>query len=248
MGLPLFTTLCWKASATATEDPAATMRSSGLYGEPRYPTNRSSEKPPFTNVSTSSGMRHTEVCISVVTPHFCPPVDDTQFRMMSWGMIMPEHIAPYPFVLPHRIANNRTSLLQGSHKSANGSSAMGNSLSSNQASHDIERLQNLPASSHQGAALAPHLNSRTERNRLSTAPLGLPPNVQISQDQFDRRTSRALAGDPSLRSTGTPPPQDSAHRNNHQALATETVRAPFTVTPPHSPEKHISSTRPRTSI
>jgi hypothetical protein len=85
-------------------------------------------------VSTSSGMRHTEVCISVVTPHFCPPVDDTQFRMMSWGMIMPEHIAPYPFVLPHRIANNRTSLLQGSHKSANGSSAMGNSLSSNQVS------------------------------------------------------------------------------------------------------------------
>jgi hypothetical protein len=95
-----------KASATATEDLAAAMRSSGLYGEPRYPTNRSSEKPPFTNVSTSSGMRHTEVCISVVTPHFCPPVDDTQFRMMSWGMIMPEHIAPYLFVLPHRIANN----------------------------------------------------------------------------------------------------------------------------------------------
>jgi hypothetical protein len=95
--------------------------------------------------------------------------------------------------------------------------------------------------------LAPHLNSRTERNRLSTAPLGLPPNVQISQDQFDRRTSRALAGDPSLRSTGTPPPQDSAHRNNHQALATETVLAPFTVTPPHSPEKHISSTRRTTT-
>jgi hypothetical protein len=95
--------------------------------------------------------------------------------------------------------------------------------------------------------LAPHLNGRIERTRLSTAPLGLPPNVQISQDQFDRRTSRALAGDPSLRSTGTPPPQDSAYRNIHQALATETAPAPFIVTPPQSPDKHATSTRRTTT-
>ena len=91
--------------------------------------------------------------------------------------------------------------------------------------------------------MAPHLNGRVERSRLSTAPLSLPPNVQISQDQFDRRTSRALAGDPSLRITGTPPPQDSAHRNIYQALANETAPAPFIVTPPQSPDKHATSTR-----
>lgn len=93
--------------------------------------------------------------------------------------------------------------------------------------------------------MAPHLNSRIERNRLSTAPLGLPPNVPPSQDQFDRRASRALAGDPSLRSTGTPLPQDSAYRNIYQAP--ETVAAPFIVTPPQSPEKHTSSTRRTTT-
>jgi hypothetical protein len=96
--------------------------------------------------------------------------------------------------------------------------------------------------------LAPHLNGRVERTRLSTAPLGLPPNVQISQDQFDRRTSRALAGDPSLRSTGTPPPQDSAYRNIYQALTTEPAPAPFIVTPPESPpDKHATSTRRTTT-
>jgi hypothetical protein len=95
--------------------------------------------------------------------------------------------------------------------------------------------------------LAPHLNGRVERNRLSTVPLGLPPNVQISQDQFDRRTSRALAGDPSLRSTGTPPPQDSAYRNIHQALASETAPTSFIVTPPQSPDKHATSSRRTTT-
>ena len=93
----------------------------------------------------------------------------------------------------------------------------------------------------------PQLNGRVERTRLSTAPLSLPSNVQISQDQFDRRASRALAGDPSLRSTGTPPPQDSAYRNIFQALDTEAAPAPFIVTPPQSPEKHTTSTRRTTT-
>jgi hypothetical protein len=91
------------------------------------------------------------------------------------------------------------------------------------------------------------LNGRAERTRLSTAPLGLSPNVHISQDHFDRRTSRALAGDPSLRSTGTPPPQDSAYRNIYQALDIEAAPAPFIVTPPQSPEKHATSTRRTTT-
>lgn len=91
------------------------------------------------------------------------------------------------------------------------------------------------------------MNGRVERTRLSTAPLDLPLNVQISQDQFDRRASRALAGDTSLRSTGTPPPQDSAYRNIYQALGTETAPAPFIVTPPQSPDKHATSTRRTTT-
>lgn len=95
--------------------------------------------------------------------------------------------------------------------------------------------------------MAPHLNGRVERNRLSTVPLGLPPNVQISQDQFDRRTSRSLAGDPSLRSTGTPPPQDSAYRDIYQALASETPPTSFIATPPQSPDKHATSTRRTTT-
>lgn len=185
-------------SATATEVPAATTRLSGLYGEPRYPTSRSTEKPPVTNASTSSAMK------------------------------------------PRRT--------ESSHKPTNSFSAMGNSLSSNQqASHDIEPLESIPASPHQGAALNPHLNGRVERTRLSTAPVSLPPNVQISQDQFDRRTSRVLSGDPSLPSTGTPPPQDSAYRNIFQALDTETVLAPLIITPPESPDKHPTSARRTTT-
>jgi len=90
------------------------------------------------------------------------------------------------------------------------------------------------------------VNGRVERTRLTTAPLGLPPNVQISQDQFNRRTSRALPGS-SLHSTGTPPPQDSAYRNNSQAFVTETAPPPFIVTPPQSPEKHATSARRTTT-
>ena len=95
--------------------------------------------------------------------------------------------------------------------------------------------------------MTPHLNGRVDRSRLSTAPLGLPSNVQISQDQFDRRTSRALSGDPSLRNTGTPPPQDSAYRNIYEALTPETAPAPFIVTPPESPDQHATSTRRTTT-
>jgi hypothetical protein len=56
-----------KSHAAVTEVPAATTRSYGLYEEPRYPTSRSSENPPFTNVSTSSAMKvkSTEVCIPI---------------------------------------------------------------------------------------------------------------------------------------------------------------------------------------
>jgi len=96
-----------KASATAAEVPAATTRSNGLYGEPRYPASRSSEKPPLLNVSTPSVMKpsHTEVCVSVSLPTF------VFFGRHSaqndvLGMILPEHIAPHPFFPPHRIVNN----------------------------------------------------------------------------------------------------------------------------------------------
>ena len=95
--------------------------------------------------------------------------------------------------------------------------------------------------------MAPHLNGRVERTRVPTASVGLPSNVQISQDQFDRRTSRALAGDPSLRSTGTLPPQDGVYRNIYQAVATENALTPFIVTPPQSPDKHAISTRRATT-
>jgi hypothetical protein len=125
-----------KASAAATEVPAATTRSNGLYGERRYPTSRSSEKPPSTNASTSSTMKpsHTEVCISVAASHFCPPLDDTQFRMMSWTWFC---LSILYFILSSRLTAlpiTRTSFLQGSHRPLNRFSVMGNSLSSNQVS------------------------------------------------------------------------------------------------------------------
>ena len=85
------------------------------------------------------------------------------------------------------------------------------------------------------------------RTRHPTAPLGLPSDVQISQDQRDRRASRALGEDPSLRSTGTPPPQESAYRNIYQAVATETSPAPFIQRPPQPPDKHATSTRRTTT-
>jgi hypothetical protein len=51
-----------------------------------------------------------------------------------------------------------------------------------------------------------------------------------------------LAGDPSLRSPGTPPPQDSVYRNISQTLVAETA-APFIVTPPQSPDNHPTPAR-----
>lgn len=111
-----------KVSATVTEVPAAT-RSNGLYGEPRYPASRSSEKP-----------SHTEVCISVVASHFCPPLDDAQFRMISWTWFC---LSILHLIISSRLTAlpiTRTSFLQGSHKPANRFSVMGNSLSSNQVS------------------------------------------------------------------------------------------------------------------
>ena len=50
-----------------------------------------------------------------------------------------------------------------------------------------------------------------------------------------------LAGEPP-RTSGTPPPQDSAYRNIFQPL-TETNPAPFIVTPPRSPEKPETAAR-----
>ncbi len=67
----------------AAEVPTATARSNGLYGEPRYPASRSSEKKPrSTNASASGVVRpsRTEVCISVIISRFYPPLDDTQFQ------------------------------------------------------------------------------------------------------------------------------------------------------------------------
>ena len=124
-----------KASATATEVSAAATRSSGLYGEPRYPTSRSPEQIPSTNTSTSSAMkpRHTEVCILVDASHFCPPLD-AQLRMMSWALLC---LSILYLILSSRLTElriTRTSFLQSSHKPANSFSGMGNSLSSNQAS------------------------------------------------------------------------------------------------------------------
>jgi hypothetical protein len=112
-----------------------------------------------------------------------------------------------------------------------------------QASHDIEQLQSTSTSFHQGAALAPPLNGRVEGPRLNAASLELPLNTQTSQDKFDRRMSRMLAGDPSLRTTGTPPPQDSVYQNISRTLVSETAPAPFIVTPPQSPDKHPTPAR-----
>lgn len=123
-----------KPSAPATEVPAATMSSSSLYGEPRYPANRSSEKPLFMNVSTSSAMKHTEVCISVVASHSCLRLDDTQFRMMSWACLCLSILHLILSFCLTTLPITHTSFLQNSHKPTNGFSAMGNSLSSNQVS------------------------------------------------------------------------------------------------------------------
>lgn len=73
-----------KSHATVIEVPDATTHSYGLYGEPRYPNSRSSEKPPFTNTSTSSAMKldAAEVCISIylLFSTLCPPFDFTRFE------------------------------------------------------------------------------------------------------------------------------------------------------------------------
>ena len=117
-------------------------------------------------------------------------------------------------------------------------------LQSLQASHDIEQLRSTSAVPHQGAAFIPQLNDHVERTKLNTAPpVELPPKTRTSQDKSDRRMSRMLAGDPSLRSTGTPPPRDSVYRNISQTVVAETTPAPFIVTPPQSPEKHPTPAR-----
>jgi len=124
-----------KSHVAATEVPAATTRSYGLYEEPRYPTSRSSENP---NVSTSSAMKvnPTEVCmpISLFFPTF------VSFRLYSVrgcyvsGIVVLKRIAPYPFVPAHHRANTRTPFLQGPHKLVDRFSAMGIPQSSNQVS------------------------------------------------------------------------------------------------------------------
>lgn len=111
-----------------------------------------------------------------------------------------------------------------------------------QASHDFEQLQSTSASPYQGAALAPQLNGRVEGTRLNAASLERPLNTQTSQDRFDRRMSRNLPGVPSLRTTGTPPPQDGVYQNISRTLVAE-APAPFIVTPPQSPEKHPTPAR-----
>ena len=70
----------------------------------------------------------------------------------------------------------------------------------------------------------------------------LPPKTQTSRDKPDRRTSRTLAGKPSLHTAGTPPPRDSVYQNVSQTL-TEATQAPFVVTPPQSPDKHVTPAR-----
>jgi hypothetical protein len=60
---------------------------------------------------------------------------------------------------------------------------------------------------------------------------------------MDRRTSRSLARDPTIRTVGTPPPGDSVYRSISQPLDTETTPAPFVVTPPQSPENHVTPPR-----
>lgn len=72
---------------------------------------------------------------------------------------------------------------------------------------------------------------------------GLPPDTQTSQEKLDRRTSRALVRDPPTLTTGTPPAQDSVYRHMSQSFVTETIPAPFVVTPPQSPENHVTSVR-----
>jgi hypothetical protein len=52
-----------------------------------------------------------------------------------------------------------------------------------------------------------------------------------------------LPGDPPLRTTGTPPPQDGVYQNISRTLVAETTPAPFIVTPPQSPDKHPTSAR-----
>lgn len=80
--------------------------------------------------------------------------------------------------------------------------------------------------------------------RISPLPW-LPPDVQTSQQKSNHRKSRALVRDPPTRTTGTPPPQDNVYRRTSQTFVTETIPAPapFVVTPPQSPEKHVTPAR-----
>lgn len=76
---------------------------------------------------------------------------------------------------------------------------------------------------------------------------GLPPNAQISQEKLNQRTSRALVRDPPKRTTSTPPPQDNVYRRMSQSFV-ETIPAPFVVTPPQSPENHVTPARRGTTL
>ena len=58
-----------------------------------------------------------------------------------------------------------------------------------------------------------------------------------------------LAGDPALRTPGTPPPQDSVYRNISQTPLVAETAAPFIVTPPRSPDNHpIPARRAKTQM
>ena len=110
-----------KSHATVTDVPDATTPSYGLYGEPRYPNSRSSEKPLLTKASTSSALKldAAEVCISICLsfPILGPPFDYIRFENIVSGIVVSKRIAPYPFVLAYHHTDICTPFLCRTHTS-----------------------------------------------------------------------------------------------------------------------------------
>ncbi|KAI0292008.1 hypothetical protein BC826DRAFT_460008 [Russula brevipes] len=131
---------------------------------------------------------------------------------------------------------------QASRKPSDHRSGMGLTRSSNQASHDVEQPSSTSASPHQGPALAPQSNGRVNGTTHVRRLPRVPSNTQVLHDKPDRRASRTLARDPLLHSAGTPP-EDGLLRNVSQMLVTRTTPAPLDVTPPQTPDKHMTPPR-----